>query len=156
MANNYQQHSFMIDSLTPAEAYWLNKKFDEIDKRNDDPSGEYICLGSTEFEDGHFVYDPPLEDGKEPVVEQIKEHPKSLWLYAEEGCDLDSLVDFLQSFLKENRPDSYLGFEWANTCSKMRLDEFSGGSVFITADKADWISTYDFLETKRKEFEAAK
>ena len=29
MANNYQQHSFMIDSLTPAEAYWLNKKFDE-------------------------------------------------------------------------------------------------------------------------------
>jgi hypothetical protein len=38
----------------------------------------------------------------------------------------------------------------------MRLDEFSGGSVFITAEKTDWKSTYDFLETKRKEFEAAK
>ena len=136
MANNYQQHSFMIDKLSPTEVSWLETKFDEIDKSNEDPSGEYICLGSTEIE--------RRDDGAE------------LWLYAEEGCDLDSLVDFLQSFLKENRPDSYLGFEWANTCSKMRLDEFSGGAVFITADKADWISTYDFLETKRKEFEAAR
>jgi hypothetical protein len=69
---------------------------------------------------------------------------------------LESLVDLLQDFLKKNRPDSYLGFEWANTCSKMRLDEFSGGAVFITADKTDWVSTYDFLETKRKAFEAVK
>jgi hypothetical protein len=38
----------------------------------------------------------------------------------------------------------------------MRLDAFSGGAVFITADKADWISTYDFLETNRKAFEGAK
>ena len=156
MANNYQQHSFMIDSLTPAEAYWIRKRFDEIDKKNDDEDEqEPIWIGDVAFEDGHFVYDPPLEDGKEPVAEQIKEHPKSLWLYSEEGADLDSLVDFLQDFLKENRPDSYIGFEWANTCSKMRLDEFSGGAVFITAEKTDWTCTYDFLETKRKEFEAA-
>ena len=136
MANNYQQHSFMINSLTSTEITWLETKFDEIDKSNDDPSGEHTDIGSTEIE--------RRDDGAD------------LWLYAEEGADLDSLVDFLQDFLKENRPDSYLGFEWANTCSKMRLDEFSGGAVFITADKADWISTYDFLETKRKAFEAAK
>jgi len=132
MANNYQQHSFMIDKLSSTEVSWLETKLEEIDKSNEDPSGEYICLGSTEIE--------RRATGAE------------LWLYAEEGCDLDSLVDFLQSFLKENRPDSYLGFEWANTCSKMRLNEFSGGAVFITANKAEWISTYDFLETKRKEF----
>jgi hypothetical protein len=136
MANNYQQHSFMINSLTSTEIIWLETKFDEIDKSNDDPSGEYTDIGSTEIE--------RRDDGAD------------LWLYAEEGADLESLVDLLQDFLKENRPDSYLGFEWANTCSKMRLDEFSGGAVFITADKADWISTYDFLETKRKAFEAAK
>ena len=136
MANNYQQYSFMINSLTPTEITWLETKFDEIDKSNDDPSGEHTDIGSTEIE--------RRDDGAD------------LWLYAEEGADLDSLVDLLQGFLKENRPDSYIGFEWANTCSKMRLDEFSGGSVFITAEKTDWKSTYDFLETKRKEFEAAK
>jgi hypothetical protein len=136
MANNYQQYSFMINSLTSTEITWLETKFDEIDKSNDDPSGEHTDIGSTEIE--------RRDDGAD------------LWLYAEEGCDLESLVDLLQDFLKKNRPDSYLGFEWANTCSKMRLDEFSGGAVFITADKTDWVSTYDFLETKRKAFEAVK
>ena len=140
MANNYQQHSFMINSLTPTEITWLETKFDEIDKSNENDEGEYTDIGSTEIEQS--------ADGRDDGAD--------LWLYAEEGADLDSLVDFLQDFLKENRPDSYLGFEWANTCSKMRLDEFSGGAVFITADKADWVSTYDFLETKRKAFEAAK
>ena len=136
MANNYQQHSFMIDKLTPTEVTWLESKFDEIDKGNENDEGEYVDIGSTEIE--------RRDDGAD------------LWLYAEEGADLDCLVDFLQDFLKENRPDSYLGFEWANTCSKMRLDSFSGGAVFITADKTDWVSTYDFLETNRKAFEAAK
>jgi hypothetical protein len=153
MANHYQQYSFMIENLTPMEAYWLDKKLDDIDKSKEDGPGVDIDIGSTELEDVHFVYDPPIEDGKEPVAEQIKEHPKSLWLYAEESADLDYLVDFLKDFLKENRPDSYIGFEWANTCSKMRVDEFSGGSVFITADGSCWNRTYDFLETKRKEFE---
>ena len=136
MANNYQQHSFMINRLTATEITWLETKFDEIDKSKENDEGEYTDIGSTEIE--------RRDDGAD------------LWLYAEEGCDLDCLVEFLQGFLKENRPDSYIGFEWANTCSKMRLDEFSGGSVFITAEKTDWKSTYDFLETKRKEFEAAK
>ena len=148
MANNYQQYSFMIEKLTPTEITWLETKFDEINKGNENDEGEYICIGSTEIE----RYDSSGED----VGEGEEYSRNGLWLYAEEGCDLDSLVDFLQDFLKENRPDSYIGFEWANTCSKMRLDEFSGGSVFITAEKTDWKSTYDFLETKRKEFEAAK
>ena len=130
MANNYQQYSFMIEKLTPTEVTWLETKFDEISELIE------ADIGSTEIE--------CRDDGAD------------LWLYAEEGCDLDCLVEFLQGFLKENRPDSYIGFEWANTCSKMRLDEFSGGSVFITAEKTDWNCTYDFLETKRKEFEAAK
>ena len=130
MANNYQQYSFMIEKLTPTEVTWLETKFDEISELIE------ADIGSTEIE--------RRDDGAD------------LWLYAEEGCDLDCLVEFLQGFLKENRPDSYIGFEWANTCSKMRLDQFSGGSVFITAEKTDWKSTYDFLETKRKEFEAAK
>ena len=136
MANNYQQHSFMIDKLTPTEVTWLETKFEDLNKINDDDEGEYVDIGSTDIE--------RRDDGAD------------LWLYAEEGADLDCLVDFLQDFLKENRPDSYIGFEWANTCSKMRLDEFSGGAVFITAEKTDWTCTYDFLETKRKEFEAAK
>jgi len=136
MANNYQQHSFMIDKLTPTEVTWLETKFEDLNKINDDDEGEYVDIGSTDIE--------RRDDGAD------------LWLYAEEGADLDCLVDFLQDFLKENRPDSYIGFEWANTCSKMRLDQFSGGSVFITAEKTDWNCTYDFLETKRKEFEAAK
>ena len=149
MANNYQQYSFMIEKLTPTEVTWLETKFDEIDKGNENDEGEYVDIGSMEIE----RYD---ESGEGADGECVDESHNGLWLYAEEGCDLDSLVGFLQDFLKENRPDDYLGFEWANTCSKMRLDEFSGGSVFITAEKTDWTCTYDFLETKRKEFEAAK
>jgi len=37
---------------------------------------------------------------------------------------------------------------WADSCSKMRIDEFGGGAMFITAEKVEYFSTYDFIQQK--------
>ena len=128
MADNYQQYSFMIDKLTPTEVTWLETKFNESNK---DPDAEYT--GEMQIEK--------------------RTNGADLWLHEEEGADLECLAEFLQAFLKENRPDSHIDFEWANTCSKPRLNEFGGGALFITADRISGMSTYSFCEEKRIEFE---
>lgn len=121
MANNYIQTSFMVTRLNPVESAWLRTAFEE----NQDKDDEYIGV-SYEFEQ--------------------KKGYEDLWIYAEEGFMVDNLACLLQAFLKEHRPDEYISFTWSNTCSKMRLDEFSGGGVFITAKSQKWCVPYAFID----------
>lgn len=127
MANNYTQTSFMITGLNPVEATWLRKAFDENQRKLDEEDDYDNFIGvSYDFEKG---------DGCE-----------NLWIYAEESFMVENLADLLQAFLKEHRPDQYISFTWSHTCSKMRLDEFSGGGVFITAKSQKWCVPYAFID----------
>lgn len=66
---------------------------------------------------------------------------------AEEYGDIGHVASFMQSFLKEFRPDESFSFTWAETCSSMRPDEFSGGGVFITAEKQEWFIPSELVIT---------
>jgi hypothetical protein len=59
----------------------------------------------------------------------------------------------VQKFLRHCRHDQCWSLTYATTCSKLRLGEFGGGAVFITADDIRWNNSYDFVEEQRKAFE---
>jgi len=129
MANNYTQTSFMLTKLNPVESTWLKNAFEENRRKMDEEDNYDDFIGvSYEFEPG--------------------EGCENLWIYSEEGFMVENLVNLLQTFLKEHRPNEYISFTWSHTCSKMRLDEFSGGGVFITAKKQKWCVPYSFIDNE--------
>jgi hypothetical protein len=131
MADYHMQYSFQIERLTPDEVEWFKAYFTRIEEAAEE-SDEYVSLGESWFEDG----------GELGTV---------LWFHGYEGFS-DEISDMFQAFLKEHRPDGYIAFEWANTCTKDRLDAFSGGACFVTAEKVEWNGTSNFIAEKTKEF----
>jgi hypothetical protein len=115
MADNYTQFSTMIENLTESERAWCVKYLEELAARSDEEIQEQGDCG-------------------------IALESEGLWLYAEEYGDVEFAALVIQEFLKNCRPDKCFGFEWANTCSKPRIDEFSGGGVFITATDMKWFN----------------
>jgi hypothetical protein len=123
MANNYTQFSFCISDLTPAEASWLKEEYAKVDEDNDYYMNRFA----------------------------LKVDGETAYLYAEDNCDLDRVVAFVQAFLKTHRPDSSIGFEWAETCSKPRPGEFGGGAILVTATTDEWMSTGEALDILRSQ-----
>jgi len=73
-----------------------------------------------------------------------------LWIYMEEGALIDPMVDLLQEFLKKTNRDDAIKFTWSETCSKMHVDAFSGGGVFITKDGSSLLCVGSWLEEQEK------
>lgn len=133
MANVYLQYSEMITDLTPAETEWWEKELERIEKKSLE---ENYCPGQFEIERG--------------------ENWDAIWIYGEDFGDPHTAAEIVQRFLKECRPDGCFSLTWATTCSKMRLSEFSGGGVFVTADDIKWVNAYTFVEDAEIEWRENK
>lgn len=121
MANNYRQASFVIPNLTAVEEEWLRADLAARDADTDDPINF-----AWSFHDDENRY---------------------LWLRdAGEWIDTDQVSALCCAFLKKHRPCDTLGFTYADTCSKPRVGEFSGGAVLCSArgarvlDAGDWLA----------------
>ncbi|ODT65215.1 MAG: hypothetical protein ABS75_32475 [Pelagibacterium sp. SCN 63-23] len=71
-----------------------------------------------------------------------------LWIRDEESGDPDCVVAFVLACAEAFDLKGLWGFQYANTCSRPRLDAFGGGAHLIDLDarKAnDWIGTHDWL-----------
>jgi hypothetical protein len=79
---------------------------------------------------------------------------RHLWVYADEGGDPDRVAHLVQKFLRQFRPHEWWSLTYATTCSKLRLGEFSGGAVFVTADRIEPFDAYDFVNEYRARFTA--
>ena len=55
----------------------------------------------------------------------------SVWVYSEDDGNVEAAVDFTQWFLEYMGIDGAVLITWANTCSKPRLDSFSGGAMLV-------------------------
>jgi len=115
MADYYTQYSEIVPG-TQEQIKWLLNKFEE------QKDNEFSELGS-------YATDT-----------------KGLWIYDEgmDGSDIGQVADLLHEYLAHFDLDHELSISWAHTCSKPRLDSFSGGAVAITkkgtaycADPAD-------------------
>jgi len=130
MADYYTHCSFEIPKLHKAEEEWLRA---EIKRRE-------ATMDENDF---------PLFDAEY----SFDEADKSLWIYDGESVNLDNLVLFLQEFIKQFRPKAIFSFEWANDCSKPRLDAYGGGAVVVTADRIYWINTSTWVSKTIKQIE---
>lgn len=59
--------------------------------------------------------------------------------------DLDEVIDFAQSYLKECDPAGVVTIEWANTCDKMRPGSFGGGAAVVTAAAVQYMNTHEWI-----------
>lgn len=124
MANNYVTFSFQVKCQSEAAANTLEDSLAKAIESEDDDC--WLSLDHAEAE-GNTV-----------------------WIASEEGTDLEFLADVLQDYLQNNDPEGSVGFTWAETCSKLRLDEFGGGAIFITAEDQVWLSTSHWLEIQEE------
>ena len=160
MANNYQQFSVSINDLTDEEHAWLDKLLQAmaaapeilLDSENVGEGGEELIADWKKFTERFgnelfyivtaIAYDDSGDKGYWGQTSLSKtgeaSYKPSLWLYEEESCNLESPIELIHQFFKKFRPTEYLVLSWAETCSKMRVDEFGGGEVLITGDWVYW------------------
>jgi hypothetical protein len=145
MSQNYTQFSFGIET-TPEQAEWL-------------AAVHALCTGLEEAIDGEPPRPPsePRFATAYTLIEQciagdltasvsIEADGTSVWLHADECGDVEYTADLLAAMLESFNSDAILSFTWANTCSRMRPDEFDGGAVVITKDEIRFLSPSRWID----------
>ena len=72
-----------------------------------------------------------------------------LWMRDDVTGDPERLIQFVKRCAAEFRLSGRWGFQYANTCSKPRLDGFGGGAHVLdlaTGETMDWIYTDGWLD----------
>ena len=155
MANNYLQFSLLVHLKTKAELEWAAKtlaaiarlfespgQFDEKQARALGPVGRRILKEQWDFADFQFSIEPARDDAEGVAV---------LWIYAEESGNPDQVAVVLEEYLKLFAPTGVITFTWACTCSKMRVDEFSGGAAVVTASGTKFIDAMSWAEEEAEQ-----
>ena len=146
MANNFLQFSAEIPKLKKEEREWCEGHLSLFG--HDAPQeGD---KGYEEFTELIGVYE--LEDEEDTLGFNCEFEDDGLWIYAEMNGNVDHVVAFAQMFLKKFRPEDAFAMSWASTCSRMVLGGFGGGAIFVTANKIEWMNSYDWAEEKWKAF----
>lgn len=147
MASNYRQLSFVFN-LTVPQTDWLMALMDRLgeDVRNPDgsladPNPEQVRYLGGDLLD--FAVDfLPL-----PATKQVE-----VWVHdTGEWANVDQIAAVLQALLVKFPGLQPIGFTWADTCSKPRIDEFGGGAVLISRDRVQIETTHDLLNRMNRE-----
>lgn len=142
MPNNYLEASFEVENLNSDEIAWWKKE------------GERWTIATDENESPDPTeMDPPYSTDWEFVQSNNR---VGVWFHGDESTDVDVAAEVIHRFLKECRPNGSVGFTWAETCSKPRLDEFSGGGCFITAKTIEFQSANEWVNGQRQAFQEGK
>lgn len=90
--------------------------------------------------------DPP-SDGFALAI--VPEHGATqLWLHDDGNGDQEALIAFVRLCAREFGLTGRWGFQYANTCSRPRIDAFGGGAHAMdlaTGETVDWIDTHGWL-----------
>ncbi len=146
MADNYLQFSTVIEKLSKKEREYIENHLNlfghDAPQEGDQKYKEFIQLLD--------IYHLDQED--EPLGFQYNFQDDYIHIFSEDGGSPEHLAAFLHLFIKKFRPNDALCFSWSETCSKMRVGEFSGGACFVTAQKIHWNGAYDWCEKQWKKF----
>lgn len=152
MANNYTLFSEAISRLSEEERVrcesrlrHLEQALPNLDENGLDSKGERCAP-----EDEPYLNGASDLGFQWKLTSESNEH--ELWMYAEESCDLEHVALFVQEFLARFRPNEYFTLTWAETCSKPRISEFSGGAIFVTAEDIEWHGATAWICQKVAEF----
>jgi hypothetical protein len=136
LANNYLQFSEVINKVTPEEAEWAKSRLTEMTEK------------FAEGGDEGWYFEWAVHEAHDPL-----EGPH-IWLFSEEGAEPEHVAAFVQEFLKKFRPDGCFSLTWAAFCDKLRVGEFTGGGIFVTAKKVAWFNPDFDVGEEVKKFQA--
>lgn len=133
MANNYLQYSEVLADLTKEEAEWVATLSSFGNDRDDEDHFNEDGTGKTEL--GKLAEE--LWGDQDVYISCEMESPVegkcSVWFYSEEGNDPYAAAQVVQEFIRKFRKGQ--GFtwtlQWAEFCSKLRLNEFGGGALAV-------------------------
>lgn len=165
MANNYLVFSEVVPQLTAEEEAWLRQQLQlvavqdgqevEIDDVDDAPqsaqwSGPRFLRDNAGLNSACDVRGFQFEFHDDHEPEGWGRH---LWLYAEEYGEPGIVAWLMQKFLKRFRPSQFWSLTYATSCSKPRVGEFGGGTVFVTADEIQCQDAHDFAQDCTQSFQ---
>ena len=68
-----------------------------------------------------------------------------IWLHSSYG-GIDAVCAFIQHLLQKFNPTGIVGFEWAEDCSKPRIDAYGGGAAIVTATEIKTMNNREWLQ----------
>jgi hypothetical protein len=154
MANNYLQFSMSVPLKTEGEREWCSASLAALDKflgRTESGSQEFasdiaaVVMEGLRKDWSHQGFEwsiAPTPDQADQVAE--------LWLHADEAGEPEQVASFLRAYLAKFNPTGSLWFSWAYTCSKMRVNEFGGGAIVVTANRVTFLDVQDWATRRAK------
>lgn len=159
MANNYSQFSEIIADIKPEEEAWIRNELEiEIPGLSDEEKEkrwEAVAKKYAAEPDYWPDFNWKFENDVTGDSYGTKPGSRHFWLYAEESGNIDNLASFVKEFLKTFRPKTYFTLTWANHCDKLRVGEFDGGGLFVTAKKIVSSTGWGFCEKEADKFKKA-
>jgi hypothetical protein len=141
MADNYLQFSEQIDKLTDEEIEWLE---DILRERDWEKACEALNSNEEEMEMWpDFAW-------------ALNRGSRTFWVFTETCGSLDQIIALTKTFLSKFRPTSYFYITYAETSSKMRIGEFGGGAIFVTANSIDYVNAAAWVGEKIEAFKKPK
>jgi hypothetical protein len=128
MADYFTHFSCLIDVGTSANAVRAMDLFVQL--RDEDDLTDDPRFGG---------FDLSRQDGPESSV---------LWIHDDDSGDVESVIVFVLRLAADLDLTGLWGFEYANTCSRPRLDAFGGGAHVIdlgARTTIGWINTNEWL-----------
>ena len=136
MANNYTQFAFRVEGWPQAaidHALALAAAVDALGVEDEVPSDTPDILAARAAE--------IVESYSRGTDAQFDLVSDDLIVYSEESGCVGAVADILQHAMAAHDIKKPIVVEYANTCSKMRVGEFGGGCVVVTADEVEWIDS---------------
>ena len=81
---------------------------------------------------------------------EVEYNDKSVIFYADESGNPYHVAKLVQDLFRKYHHDACFTIEWAVSSNRARPGSFSGGAMFVTAEKIEAFSTYQWLQKKTK------
>lgn len=154
MADNFTKFGFQIHA-TPEQSAWLQELHATCCKLDGsyfyatiDPNGPAPVVPKTEIFDLAKIILPDQNASTGELQFSVKE--TSCCIYAETNGDVSYTASLLEEYMKHFDLPGVISFEWAQTCSKPRVDEFGGGAAVVMKNTVLIKSTSELIEELKK------
>lgn len=132
MANNYVHLCFGIETKSDAEKRWWLRVEAEVssfigEEEEIDNSDEF-------FNEEEMAALQGLEGYGLSIEEATRVELSDIYVVSEGEGDVSAAATIAQLYLKRFAPTNYIYFEWAETSSPSRVNEFGGGACVVTAN----------------------
>ena len=147
MADYFTKFSFVI-TVTPEQGNWfaqVHRLATELIGHAEDGAAQEGIEGPQDVVLAALDL-AEKRDGVPCIEVTHDENEGTVWVRSEDSGDVDYTVDLVQVLLKRFELDLVIGFQWANTCSRPRVDAFGGGAVVISRRNVIWFDTGALLE----------